>query len=44
MKKLNEKTFIDKCKIIHNNYYDYSSTKYINNRTKIEVICPIHGG
>ena len=35
--------FIDICKEIHHNYYDYSLVNYENNRTKIEIICPAHG-
>lgn len=35
--------FIDKAKQIHGNKYDYSKTTYINNRTKICIICPDHG-
>ena len=27
----------------HNNKYDYSRVEYINNRTKVCIICPIHG-
>lgn len=36
-------TFIEKAKLIHNNKYDYSKAEYINYRTKICIICPIHG-
>jgi hypothetical protein len=35
--------FIDQAKIIHNNFYDYSQTDYINAFTKIIIICPAHG-
>ena len=35
--------FIEKANKIHNNYYDYSLVKYINNKTHIKIICPIHG-
>jgi len=41
-KKL-EKDFISKADKIHNNFYDYSKVKYINIKTKIKIICPIHG-
>lgn len=34
--------FIKKCKIIHNNKYDYSLIKPDNN-IKISIICPEHG-
>jgi hypothetical protein len=30
-------------KKVHNNKYDYSKVEYINNHTKICVICPVHG-
>jgi len=35
--------FINKAKIIHGNKYDYSLVDYINQRTKIKIICPTHG-
>jgi hypothetical protein len=35
--------FLDKSNNLHNNKYDYSFVNYINNRTKIKIICPIHG-
>ena len=35
--------FIQKAKSIHGNKYDYSLVKYINNKTKIKIICPEHG-
>lgn len=28
---------------VHNNYYDYSKVKYINNHTKVCIICKKHG-
>jgi len=34
---------INDFKKIHGNKYDYSKVNYINNTTKIEIICPIHG-
>lgn len=42
-KKLTTQNFITKAKEIHKNKYDYSKTKYINNRTKIIIICNKHG-
>lgn len=38
-----EKT-IEDFKNIHGNIYDYSRVKYINNSTKVEIICKDHGG
>ena len=35
--------FINKAKQIHGNKYDYSKVHYVNNHTKICIICPIHG-
>ena len=43
MKKLTLKDFIDKANLIHNNKYDYSKVNYINNSTKVCIICPEHG-
>ena len=35
--------FIDKAKTIHGDKYDYSKVEYVNNRTKVCIICPEHG-
>jgi len=35
--------FIERAKKVHGNKYDYSLVDYINNSTKIKIICPIHG-
>jgi len=35
--------FVKKAKTIHGNKYDYSKVKYVNNHTKVCIICPIHG-
>ncbi len=35
--------FIDAAKKVHGNKYDYSQVNYINNKTKVKIICPIHG-
>jgi len=35
--------FYDRANKIHNNFYDYSLVKYINCRTKVEIVCPKHG-
>jgi len=35
--------FIKRAKEIHNNRYDYSKVEYLNNHTKVCIICPIHG-
>ena len=43
MKVTDTKSFIEKASQIHNNYYDYSKVNYINSKTKVIIICPIHG-
>lgn len=40
---LTTEQFIEKAKKIHNNKYDYSKTKFVNSKTKVKIICPIHG-
>lgn len=41
--RLSVECFINKSSKIHNNFFDYSNVVYINNRTNVEIICPIHG-
>lgn len=36
-------TFIKKSQKIHNDKYDYSLVKYKNTKTKVKIICPLHG-
>jgi very-short-patch-repair endonuclease len=42
-KKLTTIEFIKKAKNIHENKYDYSLITYINNHTKIKIVCSKHG-
>lgn len=42
-KKMTNQEFINRCKIIHANKYDYSKVVYINNLTKVIITCPVHG-
>ena len=35
--------FIEQAKSIHNDKYDYSLVEYVNNHTKIKIVCPKHG-
>jgi hypothetical protein len=42
-KKLSKEEFVEKAKQIHGEKYNYDKVKYINNRTKVIIICPIHG-
>ena len=43
MRKLTDEQFIEKARNIHGDKYDYSLVEYKNNRTKVKIICPIHG-
>lgn len=36
-------TIIEKFKEIHGDKYDYTKVKYINAKTKVCIVCPIHG-
>ena len=36
-------SFIEKANIKHQHKYDYSKVDYVNNSTKVCIICPIHG-
>lgn len=42
-KKLTTEEFVQKARQVHGDKYDYSKVEYINNHTKICIICPIHG-
>ena len=35
--------FLKKAKEIHGDKYDYSKMVYVNTRTKVKIICPVHG-
>lgn len=41
--KLTLQDFITKASVVHNNIYDYSKAIYINSKTKLIIICSIHG-
>ena len=40
---LTKEEFISKAKEKHGNKYDYSLVEYVNAKTKVKIICPIHG-
>ena len=42
-KRLTTEEFIRRARQIHGNKYDYSKTEYVNQTTKVCIICPIHG-
>lgn len=35
--------FLQKAREVHGDKYDYSKVEYVNNRTKVCIICPTHG-
>lgn len=35
--------FVEKAKKVHGDKYDYSKVNYVNNNTKVEIICHRHG-
>lgn len=39
----NTEEFIEKARKIHGDKFDYSKVEYINNKTPVCIICPIHG-
>ena len=39
----NALVFITKAVKVHGDKYDYSNINYINSKTKVTIICPIHG-
>ena len=43
MAKLTTEEFINKAKAVHGERYDYSKVEYVDNKTKVCIICPIHG-
>lgn len=43
-KRTTQEEFLEKSIQIHNNKYDYSKCDVITSHTKVEIICPIHGG
>jgi|ERR1700723_2085038 len=40
---LTQKTFVSKSRSVHSNRYDYSKAVYVNNETKVTIICRKHG-
>ena len=39
----NTEQFIAEAKAIHGDKYDYSKVSYINNSTKVSIVCSTHG-
>ena len=43
MKKLTTEEFIEKARKVHGGKYDYSKVEYVNNSTKVCIVCSEHG-
>ncbi len=43
MNKLTQEEFLARAKAVFGELYDYSQTKYVLNKTKIKIICRVHG-
>lgn len=41
--RLSTEEFVERAKIVHGDKYDYSLVEYVNNSTKVKIICPEHG-
>jgi len=41
--RLGKDVFVERSKKKHGDKYDYSLAEYKNNRTKVKIICPVHG-
>lgn len=41
--KYTQETFLEKIRLIHNNFYDYSKVIFTKISEKIVIICPTHG-
>lgn len=41
--KMTTEEFIARAKEVHGDKYDYSKVEYVNSKTKVCIICPIHG-
>lgn len=42
-KKLTTNDFIERARRVHGDKYDYREAKYISNKDKVTIICPVHG-
>lgn len=42
-KRLTTEEFIERATAKHGNAYDYSQTRYVDQQTKVDVVCPVHG-
>ena len=40
---MNKEYFIEKSRGIHGDKYDYRGVEYVDNKTKVKIVCPSHG-
>ena len=43
MKKLAAAEFIDRARKVHGKRYGYTKVQYVNNNTKVKIVCRLHG-
>lgn len=43
LKEQAKQAFVLKATAVHNNVYDYTRVDYVNNRTKVDILCATHG-
>ena len=42
-KRLTTQEFVTKAKVVHGDKYDYSKSEYVDKKTPVVIVCPIHG-
>ena len=42
-RRLSVDTFIERSRQVHGDQYDYSKVEYVNSKTPVKIICPVHG-
>lgn len=42
-KRLTKDKFVELAREVHGDRYDYSKVEYTNNKSKVTIVCPIHG-
>jgi len=42
-KKLTKSDFLKRSILKHSNFYNYDKVVFINTKTKVEIVCPLHG-
>lgn len=42
-RRLSVTTFLERAKDVHGDKYDYTQVQYVNTKTPVTIICPVHG-